>query len=90
MHPEDTLEMDAAVSLFGLAQSMNEMLIEDMKKRIHKVTTPEFDRFDATVRKVLSVSRDELKRRERAWKRKRAAKKRAKTLPASRASSVKH
>jgi hypothetical protein len=33
MHPEDTLEIDEAVSLFGVAQSMNEMLIADMKKR---------------------------------------------------------
>jgi hypothetical protein len=46
-------------------------------------------RFDLTVRKVLSVSHDELKRRERAWKRNRATKKRAKTSPASRASSAK-
>ena len=33
MHPEDILEMDEAVSLFGVAQSMNETLIADMKKR---------------------------------------------------------
>jgi hypothetical protein len=33
MHPEDTLEMDEAVSLFAVAQSMNEMLVADMKKR---------------------------------------------------------
>lgn len=33
MHPEDTLEMDEAVSLFAVAQSMNEMLIADMLKR---------------------------------------------------------
>jgi hypothetical protein len=33
MHPEDTLEIDEAVSLFALCQSMNEMLIADMKKR---------------------------------------------------------
>jgi hypothetical protein len=31
----------------------------------------EFDRFDAGVRKILSVSHDELKRREEAWKRER-------------------
>jgi hypothetical protein len=49
----------------------------------------EFEKFDATVRKVLSVSHDELKRREKAWQRKRARKKRAKTSPASRASSTK-
>lgn len=49
----------------------------------------EFDRFDATVKKVLSVSREELQKREKEWKRQRAAKKRAKTSPASRASGSK-
>jgi len=29
----------------------------------------EFEKFDATVRKVLSVSREELKQREEEWKR---------------------
>lgn len=33
MHPEDSLEIDEAVSLFAVAQSMNEMLITDMLKR---------------------------------------------------------
>jgi hypothetical protein len=44
------------------------------------VSSEEFQRFDATVRKVLSVSHDELVRREREWKRKRklAREKRAK------------
>ena len=32
----------------------------------------EAERFDATVRKVLSVSREELNRREEEWKRQRA------------------
>ena len=49
----------------------------------------EFEKFDATVRKVLSVSHAELVKREKEWKRKRAQKKRAKTSPASRASRVK-
>lgn len=35
----------------------------------------ESDQFDATVRKVLSVSRDELKRREAEWKKQRANRK---------------
>jgi len=35
----------------------------------------EFKKFDATVRKVLSVSREELKRREEEWKRQRAGQK---------------
>jgi len=39
----------------------------------------EAEKFDAVMRKVLSVSHDELKKREKAWKRKRelAKKKRA-------------
>jgi len=37
----------------------------------------ESQKFDAAVRKILSVSRDELKKREKAWQRKRAKKKRA-------------
>ncbi len=45
----------------------------------------ESETFDSTVRKILSVSREEPQRREREWKRKRAKKKRAKTSPASRA-----
>ncbi len=52
-------------------------------------SSPEFEKFDKTVKKVLSVSREELQRREEEWKRKRAAKKRAKTSPASRASDSK-
>jgi len=35
----------------------------------------EFDKVDTVVRKVLSVSHDELKRREKEWKRKRARQK---------------
>ena len=46
-------------------------------------------KFDAGVRKILSVSHEELKRREEQWKRDRAAKKRAKTSPASRVSKTK-
>lgn len=49
----------------------------------------EFEKFDSTVKKVLSVSREEMQKREEEWKRKRAQKKRAKTSPASRASSSK-
>lgn len=52
-------------------------------------TSSDFEKFDSTVRKVLSVSREELQRREREWKRNREKKKRAKTSPASRASHVK-
>jgi hypothetical protein len=53
----------------------------------------EFSNFDAGVRKILSVSRDELKRREEAWKLARAAQKprgrRPKNSDASRASVAK-
>ena len=54
-----------------------------------KGPTSEFERFDSTVRKVLSVSHEELQKREKEWKRKRIVKKRAKALPASRASGSK-
>ena len=39
-----------------------------------KTETPasEAQKFDVVMRKILSVSKDELKRREKAWKRKRA------------------
>jgi len=49
----------------------------------------EFEKFDATVRKVLSVSHDELKRREKAWKRNRTRRKRAKVLREARVSGSK-
>jgi hypothetical protein len=52
------------------------------------MSNPEFEKFDETMRRVLSVSHDELRRREKEWKRKRARKKRA-TKPASRASVAK-
>ena len=46
-------------------------------------------KFDAVVRKLLSVSHEEIQKRDKEWRRKRAAKKRAKTSPASRASKTK-
>lgn len=49
----------------------------------------EFEKFDTVVRKVLSVSREELKRRAEKWKRERAKKKRAKPSRVSRASGDK-
>jgi U3 small nucleolar ribonucleoprotein component len=52
-------------------------------------TKPEFEKFDAAVRKILTVSHEELQRRDKEWKRKRARKKRAKSSPASRASGGK-
>lgn len=54
------------------------------------MTESEFEKFDATVRKVLSVSHDELKRREKAWKRNKARRqKRAKLAASARASGDK-
>jgi hypothetical protein len=48
-------------------------------------TPSESEKFDAVVRKVLSVSYDELKARERKYKQRRAREKRAKaSSPASR------
>jgi hypothetical protein len=49
----------------------------------------EFEKFDAVVKQVLSVSREELRKREKEWQQKQARKKRAKTSPASRASTSK-
>jgi hypothetical protein len=37
----------------------------------------EFQKFDEVLKRVLTVSRAELKKREKAWQRKRAKKKRA-------------
>lgn len=46
----------------------------------------DFDKFDTVMRRVLSVSHAELQKREKEWKRKRAAKKRTRIKSASRAS----
>jgi hypothetical protein len=52
---------------------------------------PEFDNFDALVRKVFAVPHSEIMKREKEYKRKRkrAKQKLAKTSPASRASNAK-
>ena len=47
------------------------------------------EKFNAVLRKVLSVPREELVRREQEWKREQARKKRPRTSPASRASTAK-
>jgi hypothetical protein len=46
-----------------------------MKIRTKTEKGSESECFDATVRKVLSISREELKRREEEWKRQRAGQK---------------
>lgn len=52
----------------------------------------ESEKFDAVVRKMMSVPHDEIVRREKEWKRKRKLEKqrRAKALASARASNVKH
>jgi hypothetical protein len=45
-------------------------------------SNPEFEKFDGVMKKVLSVSRDELQKREKEWKRTRAANKGAKSSTA--------
>jgi len=49
----------------------------------------EADKFDAVVRTLLSVSHEEIKKRDKEWHRKRVQKKRAKASDASRASGSK-
>ena len=49
----------------------------------------ESEKFDKVVRTLLSVSHEEIQRRDAEWRRKRAQKKRAKASPASRASGSK-
>jgi U3 small nucleolar ribonucleoprotein component len=51
--------------------------------------TSELEKFDTVLRKVMSVSRDEMQKREKEWQRKQARKKRARTSPASRVSAGK-
>ena len=55
----------------------------------NKQPESEAQKFDAVVRTMLSVSHEEIQRRDQEWRRKRAQKKRAKTSPASRASGSK-
>jgi U3 small nucleolar ribonucleoprotein component len=47
---------------------------------MHKL---EHEKFDAVVRTLLSVSHEEIQKRDKEWHRKRAKKKRAKVSPAS-------
>lgn len=49
----------------------------------------EFKNFDAAIRKILSVSHEELKRREEEWKRQRQEKRKAKPSASGRASREK-
>jgi len=49
----------------------------------------DFDKFDAVVRRMLSVSHEEIQKRDKEWRGKQAQKKRAKTSLASRASWTK-
>ncbi len=49
----------------------------------------ELEKFNTVLRKIMSVSREELNRREKEWECKRELKRRAKTAPAFRASNGK-
>jgi hypothetical protein len=49
----------------------------------------EAEKFDTVIRTMLSVSHEEIQKRDKEWKRKRARKKWAKTSPAFRASDSK-
>jgi U3 small nucleolar ribonucleoprotein component len=49
----------------------------------------ESEKFDGVVRTLLSVSHEEIQKRDKEWRRKRAQKKRAKTSPAAHASGSK-
>ncbi len=51
------------------------------------MSNQEFEKFDTAMKKILTVSHEELKKREKQWKRDRAKKKRAKK-PVSRASGA--
>lgn len=44
-------------------------------KELEKSDPSEAQKFDAVMRKILTVSKKELKKREKAWRRKREAKK---------------
>lgn len=81
----DEIPFEAAIqNRHDLIKELDAMETEAEMNRLS-----ESEKFDHTVRKVVSVSHDELQRREREWKRKRAGKKRAKTSPAFRASNDK-
>jgi IS4 transposase len=68
----------------------SESFHDEGDRKINTMTT-ESQNFDQGVRKILTVSREELRRREELWKqeRKEAKEKRANTSPASRASTDK-
>jgi hypothetical protein len=51
--------------------------------------TSEAQKFDAVIRTLLSVSHEEIQKRDKEWRRNRKKKKRAKNSPTSRASSTK-
>jgi hypothetical protein len=54
-----------------------------------KPSGSEADKFDAVVRTMLSVSHEEIQKRDKEWREKRAQKKQTKASSASRASSGK-
>jgi hypothetical protein len=50
-----------------------------MTNKLSKINRSEFQKFDAAMKKILSISHKELQEREKKYKRARARKKRAKT-----------
>jgi hypothetical protein len=56
---------------------------------LERADMTDLDKFNAVLRKILSVPREELQRREAEWKQERARKKQAKISLASRASTSK-
>jgi hypothetical protein len=50
---------------------------KDANQKVEATSPNEFQKFDAVVKKILTVPRTELKKREKAWQQKRAKKKRA-------------
>jgi hypothetical protein len=60
-----------------------------MKKNMETSQSKEFKNFDAAMRKILTVSHDELKRREEEWKLQKQEKRKAKPSASGRASRAK-
>jgi hypothetical protein len=82
---------DFIASFHGVAKR-KKTLIDDHIRRNIVMPTSEFDNFDKAIDKILSVSRDEYKRREEEWKKEHGrtrGKRKPKTSASVRASSSK-
>lgn len=74
--------------IYTMPAKMAKFDLDKTRKEEDTMSNPEFEKFDAVMRRLMSVSHEEIQRRDKKWRRKRATKKRAKK-PASRASSGK-